>query len=551
MRPTARVLKIFAPAGRHSWLDDYDTGADGARSARAYRVLGIAILLLIAGIYSFSQLDIEAYPDPVQPMIEILTLPNGLSAEEVEKLITVPTEFGLGGMPQLADTAIDFALRTVRHPRLLRLGQRLQLGSRRAINQLSFISLPQGMTPQISPENPIGEIYRYTVQGPDHDLMREKEVEDWILEKQIRSVPGVIDVSGFGGLTKEYHVDVDPNKLNYYQVPLSTLLSSISNANTNAGGNYLTVGEQAFDVRGLGFIHSLDDIRNIVLSVSKATPVRVENVADVDIGYAPRLGIVGMNNQDEVVTGIVLMRKYGNTLQTLKGVEAKVGRLNSSGMMPAGYKVAPYYDRTGLVDTTLRTVLENLTVGMALVFLVLVFFLGNMRAAIIAAINIPLALCGAFTLMHVGDTPANLISLGAIDFGIIIDTTVIVIENIERTLTAEELRSESVRLSNPATRRRKSVTPMLFSTIIFVIAFLPLFTMRGVEGVIFSPMSHTYAYALGTAILLAVTLSPVLSSYFFAKGIKSGPQSNLVGHRAVLPWPVRARARVAAGLRSR
>lgn len=481
-------------------------------------VLGIAILLVIAGIYSFSQLDIEAYPDPVQPMIEILTLPSGLSAEEVEKLITVPTEFGLGGVRNL-QTLRSISLYGLSDIRAYfnwdsdYYWDRVEL-----INQLSFITLPQGMTPQISPENPIGEIYRYTVQGPDHDLIREKEVEDWILEKQIRSVPGVIDVSGFGGLTKEYHVDVDPNKLNYYQVPLSTLISSISNANTNAGGNYLTVGEQAFDVRGLGFIHSLDDIRDIVLSVNKATPIRVANVADVDIGYAPRLGIVGMNNQDEVVTGIVLMRKYGNTLQTLKGVEAKVKNLNSSGIMPAGYKVVPYYDRTGLVDTTLRTVLENLTIGMALVFLVLIFFLGSMRAAIIAAINIPLALCGAFTLMHLSDTPANLISLGAIDFGIIIDTTVIVIENIERTLTTEELHS-GVRLSILHAAQEVG-SPMLFSTIIFVIAFLPLFTMRGVEGVIFSPMSHTYAYALGTAILLAVTLSPVLSSYLFANGLK-------------------------------
>jgi len=245
-------------------------------------------------------------------------------------------------------------------------------------------------------------------------------------------VPGVEDVSGFGGLTKQFQVEVDPHRLNYYQVPLSTLISALQNSNTNAGGNYMSVGEQAFDVRGLGFFRSLDDIRDVVLNASKSTPIKVSNVADVEIGYAPRLGIVGKDNQNEVVTGIVLMRKYGNTLKTLKGVEAKVANLNSSGVLPAGYKVVPYYDRTHLVETTLRTVLENLTVGMALVFLVLIFFLGNLRAAIIAAVNIPLALCGAFTLMHFTNTPANLISLGAVDFGIIIDTTVIVMENIER-----------------------------------------------------------------------------------------------------------------------
>ncbi len=369
-------------------------------------------------------------------------------------------------------------------------------------------------------DNPIGEVYRYTVEGPDHDLIHEKEVEDWILEKQLRTVPGVEDVSGFGGLTKQFQVEVDPHKLNYYQVPLSTLISALQNSNTNAGGNYMSVGEQAFDVRGLGFFRSLDDIRNVVLNANKSIPIKISNIAEVDIGYAPRLGIVGKDNQNEVVTGIVLMRKYGNTLKTLKGVEEKVASLNSSGILPTGYKVVPYYDRTHLVDTTLRTVLENLTVGMALVFLVLIFFLGNLRAALIAAVNIPLALCGAFTLMHFTNTPANLISLGAIDFGIIIDTTVIVMENIERHLTAPERSSESYRLRILSAAQEVG-GPMFFSTLIFVIAFLPLFTMRGVEGAIFSPMSHTYAFALGTAILLAVTLSPVLSSLFFARGMRT------------------------------
>jgi heavy metal efflux system protein len=304
------------------------------------------------------------------------------------------------------------------------------------INQLAFVTLPQGITPGISPENPIGEIYRYTVESPDHDLLKEKEIEDWVLEKQLKTVPGVIDVSGFGGLTKQYHVDVDAQKLVYYQIALSTLVAAIQNSNVNAGGNYLSVGEQAFDVRGLGLIRSLDDIRNIVLVAKRSTPITVANIGDVSIGYAPRLGIVGMNNRDEVVTGIVLMRKYGDTLKTLRGVEQKVGWLKTSGILPRNYKILPYYDRTALVQTTLRTVLENLTVGMALVFLVLLFFLGNFSTALIAAVNIPLALCGAFTLMHIGGTPANLISLGAIDFGIIINSTVIVIENIHRHLGA-------------------------------------------------------------------------------------------------------------------
>jgi heavy metal efflux system protein len=482
-------------------------------------VLGIAIILLLAGIYSFSQLDIEAYPDPVQPMVEVLTLPNGLSAEEVEKLVTVPGEYGLSGMLNLESmrSISLFGLSDIRC--YFSWDSDYNYDRTQTINQLTFITLPQGITPGISPENPIGEIYRYTVNGPDHDLLREKEVQDWILEKQLKTVPGVIDVSGFGGLTKEYHVDVDPHRLNHYNIPLSQLVAAIQNSNTNAGGNYLTVGEQAFDVRGVGLISSLDDIRNIVLSSNKSTPITVANVADVEVGYSPRLGIVGMDNQNDVVTGVVLMRKYGSTLPTLRGVQKKVASLNTSGQLPHGYKVVPYYDRTGLVETTLHTVLENLTLGMALVFLVLVFFLGNLRAAMIAAVNIPLALCGAFTLMHVGGTAANLISLGAIDFGIIIDTTVIVIENIDRHLTSGELPHESTRLKILHASQEVG-GPMLFSTIIFLIAFLPLFTMRGVEGAIFSPMSHTYAYALATAIIMAITLTPVLSSYLFARGMK-------------------------------
>ncbi|HKN01577.1 MAG TPA: CusA/CzcA family heavy metal efflux RND transporter [Candidatus Binataceae bacterium] len=482
-------------------------------------VIGIAIVLLLAGVYSFSQIDVEAYPDPVQPMVEVLTLPNGLSAEEVEKLVTVPTEFGLSGMLDLeAMRSISlFGLSDIRC--YFSWDSDYQFDRVQTINQLTFITLPPGVSPGISPENPIGEIYRYTVESPDHDLIKEKTVEDWILEKQLKTVPGVIDVSGFGGLTEQYQVDVDPQRLAYYGVPLSQLVAAIQNSNTNAGGNYLTVGEQTFDVRGLGLIRSLDDIRNVVLASNKSTPITVANVGDVAVGYAPRLGIVGKDDQNEVVTGVVLMRKYGNTLETLRGVEKKVASLNTSGQLPKRYKVVPYYDRTGLVQTTLRTVIENLTIGMALVFLVLVFFLGNLRAAIIAAINIPLALCGAFTLMHMGGTAANLISLGAIDFGIIIDTTVIVMENIDRHLTSGELPHESTRLK--ILRAAQEVgSPMLFSTIIFLIAFLPLFTMRGVEGAIFSPMSHTYAYALGTAILMAITLTPVLASYFFARGMK-------------------------------
>src|SRR6266849_3303492 len=482
-------------------------------------VISAAVLLLLAGLYSFTQLDIEAYPDPVQPMTEVLTLPAGLSAEEVERLVTVPTEYGMSGMLHLKSME-SISLYGLSDIRLyFDWDSDYEFDRTQTINQLTFVTLPQGIHPGLSPENPIGEIYRYTVQGPDHDLIKEKEVEDWICEKQLKTVPGVLDVSGFGGLTKEYHVDLDPAKLTHYAIPLSQVIAAIQNSNTNSGGSYLNVGQQAFDVRGIGLIHSLDDIRNIVLASNKSTPIRISNVGDVSVGWSPRLGIVGMNYQDEVVSGTVLMRKYGNTLKTLKGVRQKVGELNTTGMLPKGYKVVPYYDRTGLVYTTLRTVLENLLLGMILVFLVLLFFLGNLRTAIIAAINIPLAMLGAFILLHLSGTPVNLLSLGAVDFGIIIDSTIIVVENIYRHLTADELATEdTIRCIGRASHEVGG--PIFYSTIIFLIAFLPLFTMRGVEGAIFSPMSHTYAFALTTAILLAVTLSPVLSSILLRKGMK-------------------------------
>jgi cobalt-zinc-cadmium resistance protein CzcA len=479
-------------------------------------IIGIALVLVLAGIYSFHELDIEAYPDPVQPMVEVIAQPSGLSAEEVEKLVTVPLEIGLAGMRGLESmrSISLFGLSDVRC--YFSWESDYYQDRNETINRLGFITLPQGSSPNISPENPIGEIYRYSVESPDHDIMKQREIEDWVLAEQLKTVPGVIDVAGFGGLTKEYHVDVDPQKLNYYQIPLSTLIAAITNSNVSVGGNYLDVGEQAFNVRGVSFLRSVDDIRDVLLSSNKSTPVRIGNVASVDIGYAPRLGIVGMNNRSDVVTGIVLMRKNGDTLKTLSGVQSKVASLNSSGILPAGYKVVPYYDRTTLVQTTLRTVVENLSIGMALVFLVLVFFMADFRAALIAAVNIPLALFGAFTLMRIQDTPANLISLGAIDFGIIVDTTVIVVENVYRHLALNEAPTEGSR--HTILRATAEVAgPILFSTIIFVLAFLPLFTMRGVEGAIFSPMSHTYAYARLTAILFAVTLSPVLCSIFLRK----------------------------------
>jgi len=483
-------------------------------------VIGAAAILAVAGYFAFRALDIEAYPDPVQPEIELTTQPYGMSAEEVEKLVTVPLEWGLAGTRNLVDirTISLFGLSDVKL--YFNWNSDYYWDKVETLNRLQLVNLPlPGVAPSINPDNPIGEIYRYRLVSPNHDLMAEKEIEDWVVEKQLKTVPGVLDVAGFGGLAKEYHVDVDPDRLVHYGVSLPQLTQAIANANINVGGSYLPVGNQAFDVRGIGFIRSLDDIRNITLATVKGTPVRVSDVAAVKIGHAPRLGIVGFNDLDDMVEGIVLMRKYGNTLKTLKGVEEKVARLNSSGIMPPGFKIVPYYDRTQLVDVTLRTVFENLAVGMVLVFAVLVVFLGDLRTACIVALNVPLAMCGAFILLYLTGTSANLLSLGAIDFGILIGSTIIVVENVFRHMVTDRKPDQSdwqcIRNAS-----EEVGGPMLYSTIIFLIAFLPLFTMTGVEGAIFSPMSRTYAFALSVAILLAVTLSPVLCSYALHQGIK-------------------------------
>ena len=479
-------------------------------------VLACAVVLLVLGIFAYHNLDIEAYPDPIQPTVEVITQPLGLSAEEVEKIVTIPIEYGLAGMSGL-DSIRSISLFGLSDVKCyFDWGTQKEWDDVLTTSRLSTLTLPQGLTAQISPENPIGEIYRYVIRTPSHDLMREKEIEDWVVEKQLKTVPGVVDVAGFGGLTKEYHVDVDPYKLNFYGLSLANLIAAIQNSNTNAGGNYLSIGEQNVNIRSIGYIRSSSDIGQVALAAPHATPVRVQEVADVGVGYAPRLGVVGKDDDNDVVEGIVLMRKGGDTEKTLRAVEAKVAELNK--ILPDGARIEPYYDRSELVRTTVRTVIENLSVGVMLVFLVLLFFIGDLRAALIATANIPLALCAAFILMVISGTPANLISLGAIDFGIIIDSTVIMLENIHRHGT--EAKRDVPALDLVMDAAREVGGPIFFSTLIFVVAFLPLFTMQGAEGAIFSPMSHAYAYALGAAILLAVTLTPTLSAMAYGRGFR-------------------------------
>jgi len=474
-------------------------------------ILLLTIGLIVAGFVSYAALDIEAYPNPVPPLVEVIAQPDGLSGEEVERYITLPLEVGLSGIPGLDHMRSQslFGLSDVKC--YFRWGTDYQTARQEVINRLSFTQLPNNVQASISPWNAIGEVYRYFVRGKGYSLMDLKTAEDWILEREFKRVPGVIDVNSFGGEAKQYHVDVEPYKLIAHGISLTQLQTAIAKANQNVGGQRLALGEQSFDVRGLGLIRSVEDIGGIVTAVQKGVPIHVRDVADVAVGPKPRLGKVGHDGEADVVQGIVLMRYGGQTAPTLKGIHERIEIIRKYHLLPPGMDLEPYYDRGDLVAATTHTVLENLLLGMGLVILILLLFLGHTRAGLIAAVNIPLALLAAFCGMVATGTPANLISLGAVDFGIIIDSTVIMIENIVRHLGTRTAGTLRVRISAAAA---EVGTPMAFSTLIICVAFLPLFTMTGVSGVIFSPLAHTYAFSISGAILMAMTLTPVLARRF-------------------------------------
>jgi cobalt-zinc-cadmium resistance protein CzcA len=474
-------------------------------------VLATALVLIIAGLTAYSKLDIEAYPNPVPPLVEVITQPDGWSAEEVERYVTVPIEIGLAGMRGLEHTRSQslFGLSDVKC--YFDWSTEYDKARQEVINRLQFVQLPNGLQAQLSPWNAIGEVFRYTVQGRGYTLRDLKTAEDWILQRQFKQVRGVIDVVSFGGETKQYHVEVDPFRLRGQSIQLSQLIAAIQSANANVGGQRLVMGEQAYTVRGIGLLRDVHDIENVVVTEQKGIPIRVKDIANADVGYAPRLGIVGHDQDPDVIQGVVLMRYGGQTAPTLEGIHQRIDYIRKNHILPPGMDITPYYDRGNLVTLTTHTVLENLIVGMLLVSVVLFLFLGHTRAALITALNIPLALLVAFCGMVSTNTPANLISLGAVDFGIVVDSTVIMMENIFRHLGTHGRGSMTDRILAAS---REVARPMTFSTFIIGVAFLPLFTMTGVAGVIFSPMAMTYAFAIGGAIVLALTLTPVLAGKF-------------------------------------
>src|SRR5580765_1273058 len=404
--------------------------------SRRYLMVGMFVAVLVGGLIAFKQLNIEAYPDTTPPMVDIVTQSPGLSSEEIERYITIPIETQVAGIKNL---------RTIRTISLYGLSDvKLQFSFdytydealQQVLNRLSQLApLPGNVQPGISPLSPIGEIYRYRLKGPpNYSVLDLKTLQDWVLQRRFRAVPGVVDVIGWGGKTKTFELEVDFNKLIAYGLTLPQLLQSLNNSNINVGGNTVNIGTQAAVVRGVGLIRSIEDLRNTMLTQSNGNPVLVSDVATVTVGQRPRLGIAGNDADDDIVQGIVLMRRGEQSMPTIKRVEREVERINNASILPPGVRIERIYDRKDLIDITTKTVLHNMAFGIALIFLLQWMFLGNLRSALIVAATIPFALFFAVGILVLRGESANLLSVGAIDFGLIVDATVIMVESIYRRL---------------------------------------------------------------------------------------------------------------------
>lgn len=473
-------------------------------------VIALAAALLVGGLYALKHLNIEAYPDPSPPLIEVIAQQPGWSAEEMERQITIPLETHLNGMPNIEHlrSVSLFGLTDIRC--YFSYSADYYFSRQEVLNRLQLTTLPSGVQPTLSPESAIGEIYRYELRGDGYSLMDLKTTQDWVLERKFRQVPGVIDVVGFGGHTKQFHVELDPNRLIQFGVSVPDVMQAVANSNDNVGANYLELGQQSYDVRGIGLFRNTEDIGNVEVAERNGTPVYVKQLGAVSIGAKQPLGRVGRDYNPDIVQGIVLMRKGEKSRPTLEGVHKKVEELNNS-VLPKEMKIVPYYDRSDLIKITTHTVTDTLIKGMILVVFILLAFLGNLRAAVVVALSIPLSLMFTFIVMVVRGDSANLISMGAIDFGIIVDASVVMVENIVRHLDESAPPVADVRRT-VVVAAREVVKPIIFSTAVIITAFLPLFTMTGVEGKIFGPMATTYGLALCGALILALTFSPAASS---------------------------------------
>ncbi|MGA2841624.1 MAG: CusA/CzcA family heavy metal efflux RND transporter [Steroidobacteraceae bacterium] len=516
------------------------------------RVLIVVLLVMMlgAGVASFLRLNIEAYPDPVPPLVDVVTQSTGQSAEEIERYITIPLEVQMAGIPnvQAIRTISLFGLSDVKVQ--FTYDFTYSQAEQWVINRLSQLApLPNGAQPQVSPTSPIGEIYRYRVVGPpNYSATDLKTLEDWVLERRFKAVPGVIDVTGWGGKTKTYDIAIDQRKLMGYGLSVPQVLTALRNANINVGGQTVNFGEQTAVVRGVGLIHSAHEIRRTLISNNQGAPVVIGDVADVSIGNLPRLGIAGYNEVNDIVQGIVLMRRGAESVPTIKRVEAEVDKVNSSGILPPGVRIERIYDRSDLIQITTHTVLHNMIAGVVLIFIVQWVFLGNLRSAVIVSITIPFALSFAMGLMVLRGESANLLSVGAIDFGLVVDATVIMVENIFRHLAEASTRrgtgpSPLHRMRTPSGFHGKMNTvsiaaaevsqSIFFAAAIIIAGFVPLFTLSGIEGHIFGPMAKTYAYAIAGGLIATFTIAPALSLLLFPQELEERETPVVRGLRRV------------------
>jgi cobalt-zinc-cadmium resistance protein CzcA len=487
-------------------------------------VLLLVVLFVAGGVAAFRSLPVEAFPDVSDIQTTVITLFPGHAPEEVEKQVTIPLEIALAGVPHsvrmFSHTQFGLSFLT------LTFDDQVDdyFARQRVLERLQQADLPSGIQPQLAPlSTPVGELYRFRLVSATVNVTELRSIEDWVVERALRLSPGVADVVSRGGFIKQYQVSLNLARMKAYGVSLQQVFNALGRGNANAGGNYLEQGEQQYLIRGIGLLRSPEDIGSIVIAEHTGTPLLIRDFADVTIGAVPRQGLVGRNDEDDVVTGIVLMRKGENPSEVLADVKERIDRLNSS-VLPKDVKIVPYYDRSWLISTTLTTVFRNLLEGGLLVTLVLYVFLRNGRAAGIVALMIPLSLLATFIGLRLRGIPANLLSLGAMDFGIIVDGAVIVVENVFRTLA--ERKTDGVRPDRESIRSAildatvQVGRPTLFSMLIIIVAHIPIFTLQRHEGRIFAPMAYTVSSALVGSLLFSLTLVPLLCFYLLGRGVK-------------------------------
>jgi heavy metal efflux system protein len=492
-----------------------------------FLVLAAALLLLAWGAISFHQLPVEAYPDVANNYVEIITQWPGISAEQIEQQLSIPLETVMNGVPHVVHLR-SFSLFGLSDLKLIFDDEEENAWNReRVLERLSQVTLPPGVLPQMGTDwSPVGQIYFFTLKStnPNYDVMELKSIEDWVVEKNFKAVPNIVDVASFGGPTREYQVRVDPNKLVSYGLSLAQVEQQLANNNANAGGSFIEAGLQQINIREVGLVRNVHDIENTVIMTKSGTPLRVRDIAVVAEGPKVRLGQFAraihredgqIIDNDDVVSGIVLLRKGSNADEALAGIHAKVKELNDH-ILPPGVKIVPFIDRSDLVHYTTHTVLHNLTEGIILVVVILFLFLGNVRGAIIVALTVPFALLFAATCLKLKGIPANLLSLGALDFGMVVDGAVVMVENIVRHMTGNNYKTPMERIREAAHEVQR---PVFFAIAIIITAYLPIFTLQRVEGRLFHPMAWTVTFALLGALLFSMLVAPVLSSVLFSKGV--------------------------------